>query len=149
VLDWDSVVYSPNFLTQAEGAAEGSQFFLTTALFEEAANNPEMQLYFSWLRRAAPGAQPDFFGIYAWSAARLFTKAAQMAGPKLTRRGLLAALRSIHAWDGNGLHASHDIGAKLTSPCFLYGHVKNGAFQRLYPSSGYECKLGGVVKVAL
>lgn len=149
VLDWDSVVYSPNFLTQAEGAADGSQFFLTTTLFEEAANNPEMQLYFAWLRRVAPGAEPDFFGIYAWSAARLFTKAALTAGPKLTRKGLLAALRAIHAWDGNGLHAAHDIGGKHISPCFLYGEVKKDAFRRLYPSSGFQCNLGGVVKVPL
>jgi len=113
--------------------------FLNTALIEEASSNPEMQLYEQWLQRAAPGALPDYFGIYAWSAGRLFLKAAQQVGAKLTRKALFAALKSIHSWNDFGMHVAHDIGAKREANCTLYAEVKNGRFVRTYPTSDWSC----------
>ncbi len=144
VRDFDSVAYSPNFLYTGP-PAEGTILFLTTAMSEEASANPEMRLYIQWLNRAAPGAKPDFFGFYAWSAGRLFAKVHQDVGPKITRKTFLEAVKKVHSWDGNGLHVAHDIGAKLISPCFLYLEVKGGRFVRKHPSSGFECSMGGLV----
>jgi ABC-type branched-subunit amino acid transport system substrate-binding protein len=147
VMDWDSVVYSPKFLQQAEGSAENSLFFTNTALFEEASSNPEMQLYVQWLQRVAPGAQPDYFGLYSWSAGRLFAKVAEAVGPKLTRKAFLAELQKVHAWGGNGLHAEHDVGGKRASGCLMYGQVKGAKFVRLEPSGkGWFCDRGALVK---
>ncbi|MGH2728432.1 MAG: ABC transporter substrate-binding protein, partial [Actinomycetota bacterium] len=145
VRDFDSVAYSPNFLTVG-APAEGAILFLTTAISEEASTNPEMQLYIQWLNRVAPGAKPDFFGFYAWSAGRLFAKVHQDVGAKITRKAFLEAVQKVHSWDGYGLHVAHDIGAKLISPCFLYLEVKGGRFVRKHPSSGFECNMGGLVK---
>ncbi len=148
VRDWDSVAYSPTFVKyngKTFTAANGSLVFLTTNITEEASSVPEMQLYMSWLSRVAPGAKPDFFGIYAWSAARLFQKLATDIGPKLTRKALLAEVKTLHHWTGFGLHVDHDVGAKIVSPCFLYLEIRNGTFRRKYPSSGFECGMGHLV----
>lgn len=148
VRDWDSVAYSPSFVTQNNRPftpANGSLVFLNTALSEEASSNQEMQLYIQWLNRTAPGAKPDYFGFYAWSAGRLFVKLATQIGAKLTRPAMLAALKATHQWDGNGLHASHDIGNKIMSNCFLYVGINNGAFRRTHPSRNFECGMGGIV----
>ena len=148
VRDWDSVAYSPNFVTSTSGAftpADGSLVFLNTALSEESSGNPEMQLYMSWLGRIAPGAQPDYFGFYAWSAGRLFQKLATEIGPKLTRSAFFDAVKKVHSWTGNGLHAAHDIGNKIMSPCFTYLEIKSSTFVRKDPASGYICNKGGIV----
>ncbi len=148
VRDWDSVAYSPAFVTQNQRPftpANGSLVFLNTAISEEASSNQEMQLYIQWLGRVAPGAKPDYFGFYAWSAGRLFVKLAAEVGAKLTRSAFLAAVKKVSSWDGNGLHAAHDVGAKLMSPCFLYLEIQNGRFLREDPSSGFICNKGGIV----
>ena len=148
VRDWDSVAYSPSFATQNGKpftAANGSLVFLNTAISEEASANQEMQLYIQWLSRTSPGAKPDYFGFYAWSAGRLFVKLATQMGAKLTRKGLIAALKGVHSWDGNGLHAAHDIGNKVMSPCFMYVEIQNGGFRRKDPASNFICNKGGIV----
>jgi ABC-type branched-subunit amino acid transport system substrate-binding protein len=137
---WDSVAYSQKYIDLAEESAEGSLVFINTSMFEEAASNAEMQLYQTWLQRAAPGAVPDYFGIYAWSAGRLFEKAARAAGPKLTRAGLFAQLKAIHAWSANGLHVTEDIGNKREANCTLMLEVRNGRFVRIAPASGWDCE---------
>ena len=92
---------------------------MNTTMNEEAAGNPELQLYQQWLSRVAPGKKPDYFGFYAWSAGQLFAKVHKDVGAKITRKAFLAALKNVHSWNGNGLHAAHDIGNKIMSPCFL------------------------------
>ena len=148
VRDWDSVAYSPSFVTQNRRPftpANGSLVFLNTAISEEASSNSEMQLYIQWLGRVAPGAKPDYFGFYAWSAGRLFVKLATQIGAKLTRKAMLDELKKVNSWDGNGLHAAHNIGAKIMSPCFLYLQIQNGRFSRKDPASGFTCNKGGIV----
>jgi ABC-type branched-subunit amino acid transport system substrate-binding protein len=156
---WDSAVYSPNYLSQGGTAVQTNTssacsanpkpcpalLFLNTGLIEEASSNPEMQLYTQWLQRAAPGAVPDYFGIYAWSAGRLFIKAATQAGGKLTRAALFTALKSIHSWNDFGMHVAHDIGAKKEANCALFAEVKSGRFVRTSPASGWSC-VGSLMK---
>ena len=43
-----------------------------------------MALYRAWLDQVKPGATPNYFGLYAWSAARLFVEQAVALGGKLT-----------------------------------------------------------------
>src|SRR5439155_5824130 len=140
VRDWDSVAYSDQFANQNGQPfkpANGSLVFVNTNIYEERATNPEMQLYITWLNRVAPGAKPDYFGFYAWSAGRLFQQLAAQIGPKLTRKALFDAVKKIHSWDGHGLHAAHDIGDKTMSPCFMYLTINNGKFARKDPASGF------------
>ncbi|MEX0874011.1 MAG: ABC transporter substrate-binding protein [Actinomycetota bacterium] len=138
VRDWDSVAYDPDYLNEP-AVVEGSLVFLSTALVEESASNPEMRLYADWLQRGSPGAVPDYFGIHTWSAFRLFQVLASGIGPDLTRPKMLSALKATREWNGNGLHGAHQTGAKVPSLCSLHVQVKGGKFVRLAPSSGFNC----------
>jgi len=148
VRDWDSVAYAQQFLTcsgQPCPGADGSLIFMNITMNEEAAGNPELQLYQQWLSRVAPGAKPDYFGFYAWSAGQLFAKVHKDVGAKITRKAFLTAIKNVHSWNGNGLHAAHDIGNKIMSPCFMYVEVKGAKFVRKDPASGFMCNKGPVV----
>ena len=75
--------------------------------------NKEMALYRSWLDQVSPGAVPNYYGLYAWSAARLFVEEAVALGGKLDRAALVAAHRKgVKDWTGNGLHVPQQVGAK-------------------------------------
>ncbi len=144
VMEWDSVVYSPKFLEEAQGTAEGSLVYLNSAMVEEIDQNPEMQLYAQWLSRVAPGVQPDYFGLYAWSAGRLFVELALTIGADLTRDALIGELKKVTSWDGNGLHAPHNVGGKVPSKCIMYVRVENDRFVRHFPAKGFACNKGGL-----
>lgn len=140
VRDWDSVAYDPGYISLGQEAVEGSFVFLNNNLFEEASAIPEMQLYLEWLNRAVPGASPTYFGLYAWSAFRLFQELALGIDPnELTRDRLFAAVQQVREWDGHGIHAPHDVGGKIPSTCNLYVQVSDGAFERMHPGSGFDC----------
>ena len=143
VRDWDSVAYDPDFLS--DDSVNGSMIFINTAMLEESGSIPEMKLYKDWLQRAAPGAVPDYFGLYAWSGYRLFQKLATQIGPDLTRKKMIAALKATKTWDGNGMHGPTQIGAKLPTVCNLYLDVKGLKFVRDHPASGFDCS-GSLVK---
>jgi ABC-type branched-subunit amino acid transport system substrate-binding protein len=144
VRGFDSVAYDGDYLSE-KAAVEGSYVFINTAMFEEASSNPEMKLYTEWLQRVSPGAVPDYFGVYAWSAYRLFQKLATEIGPNLKRPALLAKLRATKEWNANGLHVGQRIGEKRSGVCNLWLQVKGGRFQRLNPSKGFNCD-GAIVK---
>lgn len=149
VWDWDSVAYDPKFIANADGAAEGSWVFINSAMFEEASANPEMAAYLEWLQRSFPGAPPDFFGEYAWSAAALFVEKLREIGPDPTREALRDALANTDSWDGHGMHGPHRTGEKLPGTCFLYMKVQNDQFVRQYPAepATWDCDLAGTVQV--
>jgi ABC-type branched-subunit amino acid transport system substrate-binding protein len=147
VRSFDSVVYDPRFLQASGSAANGVIFFLNIVPIEEAANNQEGSLYLTWLKRTAGSARPDYFGVYAWSAARMFQQALEQVGAQVTRAKLAAYLQNLHSWEDHGLHAANDVGAKKPSPCFLIMTVDNNAFKRLYPASGFDCSRAPVYAV--
>ena len=64
-----------------------------------------MTLYLNWLHQIDPNAQPNFYGVFSWSAARLFVEEAQALGGKLTRQSLIAKTRTVKNWTGNGIHS--------------------------------------------
>jgi ABC-type branched-subunit amino acid transport system substrate-binding protein len=146
VFDFDSAVYDGRWVATYGDAVEGALAFINTVPLEEAGSNPELQLYTQWLGQTG-GGNPDYFGIYAWSAGRLFEQAASSVKGELTREALLAAVQGIHSWDGHGMHAAHDVGAKTPSPCFMYVQASGGAFVRKYPQSGFDCDLAGLYEV--
>ncbi len=135
----DPVAYDVNFVKQAGAAAEGISVFINTALLEEGANNKEMQLYRTWLARVAPGAVPDYFGLFAWGAMKLFVESLGRVGPNLTRKAVLADVANIHDYTANGLFAPQDVGGRHTSKCWAFLRLTSGRFVREAPSSGYRC----------
>lgn len=112
----DPTIYDANYLKQAGDVAKGVYVFSTTELFDNTGIR-EMALYRSWLDQVAPGAVPNYYGLYAWSAARLFVEQATALGGKLSRTSLVSSLAKVKGWTSNGLHAPMAVGAGTTSPC--------------------------------
>ena len=140
----DPTAYHPDYIEGAGSAAEGTVAFINFVPFEEAASNSEMQLYTSWLQQTKPGATPDFFGLFAWSAARLFVEQASKLGGKLTRPALVGALRGVDKWTANGMHAPQSVGPKRTGDCWRFVQVKSG---RWVPIGGTKYTCSGVTEV--
>ena len=66
----------------------------------------------SWLQQVRPGADPTFFGVFAWSAARLFVEKAIALGGGLNRAALIGALKATEKWTANGIHAPQNVGTQ-------------------------------------
>lgn len=140
VLMYDPSIYDPAFLKQAGSAADGAYFFVNFTPFTE--RQPELDLYKKWLQQAAPGAQPTFFGMFAWSAAKLFVEKSLQLGGKLTRASLIAAVKGSDGWTGGGMHSPMSVGSKHPPVCVRWMTVKGGQFVSYTPK--YVC--GGYTK---
>jgi ABC-type branched-subunit amino acid transport system substrate-binding protein len=119
-------------------AVEGAVLYIDFAPIEEMSSNPELALYNRWLQQVSPGSVPTYFGLYAWSAARLFAEQATILGGKLTRANFVNQLRTVHNWTANGLHAPQDVGGKIVTKCARFIQLHNGRWQP-YGGSTYYC----------
>lgn len=133
----DPTIYDQRFVDEAGSNAEGVFVYSTTARFDDFSVK-EMALYRSWLDQVKPGAVPNFFGLYAWSAARLFVERSVALGGKLTRASLVEALKGVKDWTGNGLHAPQQVGAKNTASCISILQFNGGKWQQASPGK-YMC----------
>ena len=88
----DPTDYNPAYVSQGGSAVDGTVVYLNFTPFEEARSNREMATYLSYLDQVKPGATPEFFGVFAWSAAKLFVELAAKLGGKLSRATLLSEL---------------------------------------------------------
>ncbi|MFL6107830.1 MAG: ABC transporter substrate-binding protein, partial [Marmoricola sp.] len=133
---YDPSVYDQNFLKTGGSAIEGAFMFINFTPLEE--SQPELNLYKKWLQQVSPGAQPTFFGEFAWSAAKLFVQNAIALGGKLNRASLAASFKPVHAWTGGGMHGPMDVGGKHSPSCIRFLQVKGGRFVPLGPTK-YTC----------
>jgi hypothetical protein len=134
----DSTVYDPRYVETGGDAVEGTWVMINIVPFEEAARSKEMQLYRAWLQ-VKPGSTPGFFGVYAWSAARLLVENAVALGGDLTRARLVERIRRVDDWTGNGIHSPQGVGARRTSECWAIIRREKGRWVRKAPSRGYLC----------
>jgi ABC-type branched-subunit amino acid transport system substrate-binding protein len=141
----DPVAYNPGFVQQGGSAVNGVHIWINSRLFSEAGSIPEMQTYINWLHRVAPGAAPDYFGMFAWSAGMLFVQKAIELGGKLTRQSLIQSLKSVDNWTGNGMFGPQHVGAKVTGGCYGFITLQNGNWVR---EGGSPFNCGSVVKVS-
>ena len=112
----DSTIYDQKYVEQAGELAEGAYAYSNVALFTDSGNK-EMALYRAWLEQTNPGADPNFYGLYAWSATRLFLEQATQLGGDLDRASMVQALGKVKDWTSNGLHSPQDVGGKTTGKC--------------------------------
>ncbi|AIY16837.2 ABC transporter substrate-binding protein [Pimelobacter simplex] len=133
----DPTIYDKRYVDQAGSVAEGVYVFSPNDLFENT-KNAEVQLYLSWLQQVKPGAIPNYYGLFAWSAARLFVEKAIALGGRLSRSSLVAAVRSTSSWTGNGAHTAMNIAAGATPPCLKLIQFKSGRWQQVSPGN-YMC----------
>lgn len=134
----DPTAYTRAYVKNGGDAVEGTTLFINFTPFEEAAGNKEEQLYLSWLQQVKPGAEPSFFGLFSWSAARLFVERATALGGKLGRPALLSELRKVDGWTANGLHSPQHVGPRHTGDCWRFIRLQHG---RWVPVGGsrYQC----------
>jgi hypothetical protein len=104
-----------------------------------------MQTYETWLQRTSPGALPNYFGLFAWAAGRLFVQQALALGGKLSRANLVNSLRGVDNYTGNGLFGPQHVGAKITGSCYGFITLQNGKWVRENTGGNFLC--GSVVKV--
>lgn len=129
--------YGGKFLELAGDAAEGTTLAVTFSIFEDAQAVPPMATFLDWYRRSAPGSDPDFFAIMAWAAADMFVRALREAGGAPTRDAVLERLRAQTAYTGDGFMAPRNPPAKTLGDCFVVIGVRNGAWARIEPASGF------------
>jgi ABC-type branched-subunit amino acid transport system substrate-binding protein len=125
----DPTDYIPDYVEQGGEAVDGMVVFLNFVPFEEASTNQEMQLYLSWLQQVSPGATPTFFGVFSWSAARLFVEKAVKLGGGLSRSTLINELRKTDNWTANGMTAPQHVGTKRTGDCWRFIQLSGGTWK--------------------
>ncbi len=141
----DPTIYDANYVQQAGSVAEGSYVYSVIQLFDDT-KIPEMVLYRQWLDQVAPGAVPNYYGLFAWSAARLFVEEAVALGGQLTRQSLIGAMKRVKDWTSNGIHAPMQIGAKTTSGCIKIIRFSNGRWSQVSPGD-FMC--GGLINTGV
>jgi hypothetical protein len=147
IVDVGPLFYDPSYPRQAGAAAEGTYVIAQTTPFDDAAQVPELGPYVDWLQRTVPGAEPTAQGVRSWSAGLLFAEDARRASAHLEHTTLLAHLRGVHAWTGNGIQIPTDPGRARASICFAYVRVEGGGFQRAYPARGFACPCDGWLRL--
>ncbi|MET3963468.1 ABC-type branched-subunit amino acid transport system substrate-binding protein [Marmoricola sp. OAE513] len=114
--------------TEGVGAnGDGSLISLPHGMFNQP--NAEMKLYLTWLQQVRPGADPSSFGVFAWSAMRMFIENASQLGGKLTRASLLKEVRKERKWTANGMHLNMDVGGKTTYTCAYLTRLSGGTWR--------------------
>ncbi|RNL78366.1 ABC transporter substrate-binding protein [Nocardioides marmorisolisilvae] len=140
----DATAYNQSFLKTGGSAVEGAYIYVNFLPFEAAGGNQEMKLYRAWLQQVAPGAVPSYFGLYAWSAARLFTEQAQALGSNLTRANLVRRIRAVSLWTDHGLHAPQPVGPKKNSSCWRFLRAHDGRWVTI--GNDYICHGSTVIR---
>ena len=90
------------------------------------------------LNQTKPGAAPGFFGVFSWSAARLFVEKASALGGKLTRASLVDAIAKTDNWTGEGIHSPQHVGPRRTGDCFRFIQLDGSTWKPLGDRK-YQC----------
>ena len=135
----DPTAYSREFTGPGGTAAKGTISYLNFTPFEEVGNNPEVNLYLNYLERVKPGSEADFFGVFAWSAARLFVERATALGGDLTRESLIDSISKVKGWTGNDLHGPMQVGAKRSAECWRFVQWSGAAWAPI-DGRDYQCR---------
>jgi ABC-type branched-subunit amino acid transport system substrate-binding protein len=135
-------VYGTDYARLAGAAGEGTVAAIDSLPLDS--SQAQVRLYRTWLAKVVPGAAPTREGLFAWSAAALFTKEAISLGAKLSRRTLVGRLRTVSGWTGGGMHVPMAVGAKHVSPCVRLLVLHGGRWSAL-GGSAYRCS--GVTRV--
>lgn len=133
----DATIYDQNYVDQAGDYGDGAYVYTQAALFDDY-SVAEMKLYRAWLQQIDPGAVPNIYGVYAWSATRLFVEQAVALGGKLSRQTLIQALGKVKDWTGNGIHVPQQVGAETTANCAAIIQLNDGKWSKVSPGD-YLC----------
>ncbi|HVU71940.1 MAG TPA: ABC transporter substrate-binding protein [Mycobacteriales bacterium] len=138
---WGTTAYDAAFVQQAGSAANGSVIYLPEALYqgEDASAVPMVGTFNKWYQ-ALYHTPPDEYAMYAWMSGLLFIEGLDKGGA-LDQKSLLAGLRKVTQFDGGGMVATDNPGAKQPPNCYLFVDIKDGKFVRdpVDPPTGFIC----------
>lgn len=137
--------YNNQYIEMGGDSVDGTMLPLPHPLFA-GSSNAELKLYRTWLAQVNPTAEPTTFGVFAWSATRLFVEKSIALGGKLTRSALIDAVKQEHKWDANGLHAAMDVGGKSTYKCLDVVQLSGGSWRKI---SGSNFICGSLVRTSV
>lgn len=120
--------YASEYVKNAGKAGDGSLIWVPHSLFTEP--NAEMSLYLRWLQQAVPGADPTSFGVFAWSATRLFVEKSIALGGKLDRASLVRSVKGETSWTANDIHTKMDVGGKSSFQCAYVTRLSGGVWRQ-------------------
>ncbi|MEQ1785596.1 MAG: ABC transporter substrate-binding protein [Acidimicrobiales bacterium] len=129
--------YGRKFLQQAGDAANGTRIGLIFSVPED--GGAAIREFATWYQRTAPGADPDFFAILSWVAADLFVDALRAAGPDPSQAKILAHMRTVTSYTGDGLVGGINPAGKAQPKCFHVLEVKGGKWVKSFPAKGFQC----------
>lgn len=132
----DQTIYDQNYVDAAGDLGDGTVVYTSTGLYDDRQNS-EMQEYQRWLQQVRPGATPTPYGVFSWSAGRLFADLVARLGGKLTRETLVDALLKVRSWTGAGIHSEQDVGGKRTGLCIKVIELRSGAWKQVSPGDYY------------
>jgi ABC-type branched-subunit amino acid transport system substrate-binding protein len=141
----DATIHDEGYVEEAGELGDGSYVYSQTNLFDDF-SLAEMKLYRAWLDQVAPGATPNIYGVYAWSATRLFVEGATRLGGRLDRTTLIQALGEVRDWTANGMDVPQDVGAETTANCASIIQLNDGSWSKVSPGEflcGSMSNVGG------
>lgn len=134
----DAGNYADVLLTRAGSSAEGTFVRTAYSLFEEADQVPAVRDYLDMMATYLPDGKVAGLGMQSTSAFLLFSQVARdcivNGDGVLTRACVIENAKKVTTWTGGGLHAPSDPGDNKPSACYQMIVVKDGKFQRYYPS---------------
>jgi ABC-type branched-subunit amino acid transport system substrate-binding protein len=136
------VCYFGAYVSEAGGSSSvaGHYAYVNTADFLGDSSVPEVGTFLNWLHQTNPNFIPDEFAAYSWSNAALFVDMLKAAGPDLTQKKVLAALKATTVFNDNGMVTSANIGSRAPSNCYNILQVQNGDWKKVDdPSTGFRC----------
>ena len=142
--------YDQKFITTGGATADGTYMPLGFIPFEETAQNKGVADYLKYTGKDKVAG----LGVYAWAAGIELQQALQTVVKSkgnngITRANLLDALKNMHSFNANGFIGTVDVGAKVTSACFVLDQVQNGKFVRVWPTKKgtFDCTKSNHVTV--
>ncbi len=149
---WDclSNCYDERFIEQAGADAEGQYVSVNQLPFNEKNSNKALANYIKF----AGADNIDGYGAYTWLQGLLLrdsiTAIVKRNGVNgLTRAALLEQLKNTHAFDGDGMWGTTDIGNHVPTSCFMLTQVREGKFARVYPKKQgtFDCKKSNQIEI--
>ncbi len=137
--------YDPSFLKEAGVAAENMYADQAHAAFfnPEDAAIPGVRLYQEWMAKTGSSKKTDLYSAWGWGSALLAVQGLKAAGPNLTRKSWLAAMKNIHRFDADGMFALTNPAAKKPATCYIVLKVINGTWKRQdTPATSFRCDAG-------
>jgi len=134
---WDcDTCYDPNYLKAGASVVDGTYQGVNYEPFEAVNQVPGVKEYIDNI----PPNSATAFGEDSWAAALLFRDALEAVVKNdgnngITRANLLAALKNIHAFTGDGMEGPTDVGNRVPSGCFDLMQVQSDKFVQIYPQT--------------